>query len=315
MLGPALRAGGHGRMTAAPRVKVGVNLALAKAGAVVALAQRAEACGYESVWLSDHAALRADGADIVARYGRLLYRPDADFVSPLVALAAIAQATSTIRIGVSVLIAPLRNPLLLARDIATLDILSSGRLELGLGVGWNADEFRAVGADYSTRGARMDEMLDVMRTLFTDERPEFHGRYYGFDPIGFEPKPIQQPGPKLLIGGTSEAALRRAVRRGDGWLASGPIDRIMIDAQRARQAWSDAGRTDPFDVMVTMLDHLPDADELDGIAAGGIDRLLISPWQDTGEPRLGTVGVDEADALDHYATSIGLRRHQEVTGR
>lgn len=288
------------------RIKVAVNLAMARSHSLVELALRAEHCGYDSVWLSEHVALGADGADIVARYGRLLYLPDAEFVSPLVALAAIAQATSRIRLGVSVLIAPLRNPVMLARDIATLDVLSSGRLDLGLGVGWNANEFRAVGADFSTRGSRTDEMIDVIRTLFTSARPEYHGRHFDFDPIGFEPKPEQRPSPKLLIGGNSDAARRRAVRRGDGWLASGPIERIAEGAVRARRDWLASGRDGHFEVAVTMMDHLPGIEELQRLADAGIDRVLVSPWEDVGTPRLGTVGIDEADALDRYATSIGL---------
>lgn len=294
--------------TDGPPLKVAVNLAPARTHSLVELARTADGCGFDSIWVSDHLALSSSGVDIMARYGRMLYTPDADFPAPLVALAAIAQATQTIRLGVAVLVMPLREPITLAREIATLDVLSGGRLDLGIGVGWNENEFRAAGSDFHRRGSRTDEILDVITTLFHDDAPEHHGRHFDFGPIGFEPKPMQTGGPKLLIGGSSTAALRRAVQRGDGWLAVGPDEWVIETAASLRKQRVEIGRQGPFDVTVQMMDPLPDRHHLDTLADGGVDRVIVVPWPDDGGPRLGTVTGDRASAIEEYASSIGLRQ-------
>jgi probable F420-dependent oxidoreductase len=289
-----------------PRIKVALNLAPARTASLIEFARRAEDSAYDSVWVSDHVALATDGTDIMNRYGRMLYLPHADFPAPLIALAAIAQATQRIRVGVAVLILPLREPIALAREIATLDVLTNGRLDVGMGVGWNENEARSVGADFRRRGARADEMLDVIRTLFTADEPEHHGEFFDFGPIGFEPRPTRANGPKFLIGGTSEAALRRAVERGDGWLAAGPIDTVIETAARMRRRRDQRGSEGPFDITVQMMDLLPDRDDLDRLADAGIDRVIVVPWPDDGQPRLGAVSADRSDAIESYAASIGL---------
>jgi probable F420-dependent oxidoreductase len=133
----------------------------------------------------------------------------------------MAAVTTTVRLGTCIAVLPMHHPIHLARAIATLDVLSHGRVSVGTGVGMIEAEYEAVGEDFHTRGARLDEMIQVMDVLYRDPAPEFHGRFYDFPPSGFEPKPVQKPRPPLLIGGYGERALRRCVEVGDGWFGSG----------------------------------------------------------------------------------------------
>lgn len=172
-------------------------------GTLVALAETAERLGYRTLYLPDHLLPPAPYGDT---YGGVY--------EPLVTLAHVAARTSTIRLGTSVLVLPLRSPFVVAKQVATLDRLSGGRAVLGVGVGWDRAEFAAVGADFATRGARTDEDIALLRHLFRDGGP-FHGRFHHVDKGVFAPVP-DRPVP-IMVGGTSEAALRRAAALADEW--------------------------------------------------------------------------------------------------
>ncbi|RZS44703.1 putative F420-dependent oxidoreductase [Herbihabitans rhizosphaerae] len=172
------------------------------------LAAEAERLGYRGAWLPDH--LLPPG-----RYGQDRY---GGVYEPLVSLSYLAAHTSTIRLGTSVLVLPMRNPFVVAKQAATLDRISGERLTLGVGIGWDRTEFAAVGADFHTRGARTDEAIRLLRHLFHGEGP-FHGEFYGYDDGVFEPRPRRHL--PIMVGGTSDAALRRAARLADEWQAVG----------------------------------------------------------------------------------------------
>lgn len=180
------------------------------------VAQHAEKLGYESTWRGDHLVMPVRLSDhpgtLTATLG-----PDMPLLDNFVVFGYLAALTTTIRFGVAVYILPLRDPFVTARAVLTLDRLSGGRTTLGVGIGWLAEEFEAVGAETRGRGARTDEAINVLRALWTERRPSFEGRYYRVRDIGFEPKPLQHPHPPILVGGESDAALRRAARLGDGW--------------------------------------------------------------------------------------------------
>ena len=287
------------------RIRIGVNLVMAHPDAVVDLARHAEACGYDSVWTGEHVALPLD-TDFSRYGGNAPYTPRSNFLEPLSLLAALSQVTTRIRLGTGVLIAPLRDPVMLGRAVMTVDVLSGGRLDLGLGIGWNAPEFANVGASYAERGRRTDEMLDVLNALFTQEEPEFHGAFYAFGPIGFEPKPVQRPRPKTFIGGHSPAALRRAARFGDGWYGSGKLDTIkpvLLQLERERVA-AERG-ADPFDILLTDIGPPPSRDQLMRLADAGVHGIVLIPWEGSG-PRMGTIMTDGARELERYAESLGL---------
>lgn len=200
----------------------------------VRIAQRAEELGYHSLWTLQRLLNPADSTDMTYR----------NVPDPLITLSYLAAHTSRVRLGVAVLNMPFFPPPLLAKQAVSLDHVSGGRLDLGLGLGWMREEFTAVGVPYERRGARAEEFLAVLEELWTSEVPEFHGEFYELPPVRFDPKPLQKPRPPILLGGTSEPALRRAGRLSDGWISSSRADlhRIGQSIEIVREAARAAGR-------------------------------------------------------------------------
>lgn len=175
---------------------------------LVALAVEAERSGFASVWVREHL---FHSSYVAERLG------DRPYHDALTVLTAIAGATRTVRLGTSVLVLPWHDPARLGKMVATLDHLSRGRVNLGVGVATTRDEFENLGVDFATRGKRTDEILGALQALWTQETPEFAGQFYRYSGLKFSPKPLQKPYPPLLIGGASPAAYRRVARFGDGW--------------------------------------------------------------------------------------------------
>jgi probable F420-dependent oxidoreductase len=175
------------------------------------VAGAAEAAGFESVWTGEHVVLPDPQAPPSP------VPPDHPMLDPAVALAFLAAGTSRIRLGTGIIILPQRNPVVLAKELASLDVLSGGRLLFGLGAGYLRPEFDAVGARFDDRGARTDEYIDAIRALWTQQSPSFAGRTVRFSGIDAQPRPVQKPHPPILVGGHSPFAFRRAVSRGNGW--------------------------------------------------------------------------------------------------
>src|SRR5437773_9015534 len=158
----------------------------------------------------------------------------------------------------------------------SLDVLSGGRLTLGVGVGWLAEEFQAVGIDFQTRAARTRECVRALRTLWTETEPEFHGRFFSFGPVRFEPKPVQKPHPPIVFGGESAAALRRAAALGDGWYGVGHTPETAGNqVNRLQRLLAEAGRADaPFEVTVSHGGGALTADDVARYAAAGVQRVV-----------------------------------------
>jgi len=194
-------------------------------GNQVRLVQRAEALGYRSAWTFQRLLVPAE-PEPDARSGMEVYRSVLD---PVVSLAHLAGRTDRIRLGLAVLNMPFFSPALMAKQLTTLDILSGGRLDVGLGVGWSRVEFVASGVPYERRGARAEEFLRALRALWTDDVVEFDGEFYQIPPARMQPKPVQRPHPPVLLGGGAEAALRRAGRVADGWISASNADLRHID--------------------------------------------------------------------------------------
>ena len=188
------------------------------------LAQRAEDLGFDSIWVSDHIILPREVSSFYpyAADGVATFRADQPYYEPIATLNFLAGCTHRVRLGTHVLILPYRNPVLTAKMLATLDVLSGGRVILGAGVGWMEEEFRALGLDnFDQRGAVSNEYLRIFKELWTQEQPEFHGEFYDVAGAGFLPKPVQQPHPPIWIGGHTGPAIRRAAEFGDGWMPIG----------------------------------------------------------------------------------------------
>ena len=205
-------------------MRIGVTLpnvheTLADSRTIETVARRADELGFDSVWCNDHLAIpKAKRAGTEPAYTASYGEQRRQHVyEPLITLAYLAAVTSRVLLGTSVYLLPLRNPLVAAKQVASLDQLSRGRLVLGVGVGWLEGEFAALGVPFRERGSRTDEAIAVLKALCGQERAEFHGRYHRFTGVEFFPKPVQRPHPPLWIGGRSDAAIRRAARAGDGW--------------------------------------------------------------------------------------------------
>jgi len=197
-------------------------------------ARRAERLGYRSLWTFQRLLVPAT-PELPAVYRSVL--------DPLVALGYAAAVTSTIRLGVAVVNHPFTSPLLLAKQAATIDVLSGGRLDLGIGIGWMPEEFTASGAAMAGRGARTEEYLSAMHVLWSGENG-FHGAHYDIPPGRQDPPPVQRPGPPVLLGGLSRAAMQRAGRIADGWVTSGGADlsKIAESAKIVQETAAAAGR-------------------------------------------------------------------------
>jgi probable F420-dependent oxidoreductase len=204
---------------------------------VVAVAQAGERLGFTSAWTTDHVIMLPDEAG-----------PYRDIMEPLLTLAYLAAVTEYIKLGISVIVVPQRNGIVLAKELATLDLLCNGRLIAGVGAGWNESEFRMLGyADrFHYRGAHLDETLRVWRHLWTTPDQPFEGRFYNLPPVAFAPPPLQPGGPPIWVGGSSEAARRRAGRAGAAWHPVGTSASDLSEmALVVRDAAGAAGRTMP----------------------------------------------------------------------
>jgi probable F420-dependent oxidoreductase len=191
------------------------------------MAARLEEAGFDSIWVSDHIVFpqTVPSGYPFSADGRPTWPMDVDYIEPLIALAAIAPATSRAELGTSVLILPLRNPVYFAKQAACIDVLSKGRLVLGVGVGWLREEFEALAMDFDSRGRVLDEWLDISRQCWTGAAGPYEGRFYKLDgPIYCKPAPVRIP--PVLIGGHSRLALERAGRIADGWVAQLSMDSI-----------------------------------------------------------------------------------------
>ena len=197
-------------------MRIGVNLNALDSSQLVPAARAAEEFGFESVWLGEHVimprALNTSHPSGVRPQAALEYLHH----EPFSALAAIATATTQLRLGTGVCLLPLRDPFNAARAAATVDVLSGGRLLMGVGLGWSPEEYEILGINWHTRGARLDEAVHLVRVLWSEENPEFGGRFYRCPPVGFRPKPFQGRAIPVLIGTHSSAGIRRAARIGDG---------------------------------------------------------------------------------------------------
>ncbi len=270
------------------------NQGMAHVNDLVTLAIEAESLGYHSVWVSEHL---FHATYVASRLG------DAPYHEALTILTAVAGATSKVRLGTSVLVLPWHHPVQLAKRIASLDDYSEGRVSLGVGVAQTEDEFENLGVPFSHRGRIADEMLTAMKILWTEKYPKFYGKYFNFNDLQFEPKPIQNPHPPLLIGGASRRAIERVVEHGDGWhaLSQSPQDIAPIVNELRQQ------RPDKIDVsvrsMTTIMDRSWDRPVEERVTMKGtLEELtaMIQAYEDA--------GVDEV-VLDSHSGDLETNKH------
>ncbi len=259
----------------------------------------AERAGFESLWGGEHVILPST---IESKYpytedGKIPAEPDTPIPDPLIWLAFAAAAAPTMRLGTCILIVPQRNPLVLAKELATLDRISGGRVELGLGVGWLREEFEALGVPWERRGARNDEYIEAMRALWAGPHAEFHGEFVDFDPVTCSPRPVQDSIP-ILVGGDSDVALRRAARMADGYFpGEGDMDRLRALIQRLRET-CEAHDRDPDEIEVNAIfahlaDPLPALEQMREI---GVGRAMV--------PAFFYAGPGGTDRLEQFGADV-----------
>ncbi len=249
--------------------------ALAQPEALVEAARHAEECGIESLWTGEHVVL----PDPQQPPSPL--PPDTPILDPAIALALAAGVTSRIKLGTGIIILPQRNPVVLAKELASLDVICGGRFLFGIGIGYLESEFRAIGASFDDKGRRAEEYLAAMRSLWCDHEPAYDGKYVRFSGVQQKPRPLQNPLP-VIYGGHSRAAYRRALASAQGWYG------FSLDAEQSASCLSEIAsirdRVDrpaelgPLEITITPpVGVVPDADLLDRYGEIGVDRVVVMP--------------------------------------
>ena len=255
---------------------------------LVHFAQAAETAGFESLWAGEHSVL-AESSTRIPATNRIL--------NPVVALTYVAAHTSTIRLGTGVLLLPQHQPLVLAKELATLDVLSGGRLMVGVGVGWSEEEYQALGIPYRERGERADEYLAAMRAIWSEEKPAYHGQYVSFQGVQAYPHPVQQPTPPIITGGRAPAVIRRTIEQANGWYGFAfDLEETANVLTQLREAVGRYQRPASLGKLeISVAPRIPiDKETAQRFAELGVHRLIfIPPW-----------GKD-APALAQWVTTLG----------
>lgn len=243
------------------------------------MARTADACGWDWFAVSDHLVFpeRLESAYPYAEDGKPYWSTSTPWPDPWTAIAAMAAVTTRLRFLTNIYILPVRNPVLVAKQIGTVATMSGGRVALGIGTGWMKEEFELLGEDFRGRGKRMDEEVEVLRTLWRGGMQEFHGRYYNFDRMEMSPVP-KDPVP-VLVGGLSDLALKRAARIGDGWIAvqhtTDELRELLGKLGALRKEYGTDAK--PFETVVACTDAF-DADGYRRLEDLGATTLTTVPW-------------------------------------
>lgn len=266
----------------------------ANVDSITKAARRAEEIGYDSLWVTERLLYPTNPK--TSYYGGPLPEPYKRSFDPLETLTFAAALTKRVTLGTSVLDIPFYNPVLLARRLTTLDVLSAGRLRLGLGLGWSEDEYQATGASMKRRGERADEFIAVLKSIWTTDPAEFHGKYFQLPKSVIQPKPVQKPHPPIYLAAFSPGALKRTAKMADGWMpVAMTIDQIKSTSDQLRSTAKEAGRN-PADLKTVVRynlsitpqpqgkDRAPFSgtlnqikDDISAVKAYGPDELILDP--------------------------------------
>jgi probable F420-dependent oxidoreductase len=279
-------------------VKFGVALGRLNPAFFLAASVAADELGYESVWLPEHLVFTAAmSRSPHPGESHPPVPPETPIFDAFAYLAFLAARTERVRLGTHVYNIGLRHPFVAARAVQTLDIVSGGRVEFGVGASWLEEEWIAAELDFKTRGRRVDEAIAICRLLWSEPVVSFHGEHFDFDGVVFEPKPVQRPGPPVLVGGESVAALRRAARLGDGWIGMGhTFESAGPQIERLGHELEANGRSlDGFQVCLGgPVDSPADVERWESL---GVTRLVVSPWRRS---------PDAVEGLGAFAARVGL---------
>ena len=243
---------------------------------IAKLAQRAEEYGFESLWVPEHSILPVNTeSPWPGSPDGKIPKVYADIVDPFIALSRASAVTTKLKLGTGICLVPERNPLLLAKEVATLDMYSQGRFLFGIGAGWLREETEIMGGDFAHRWSQTRESILAMKELWTTVGSEYHGKYYDFPPVYSFPRSVQKPHPPVFLGGMAKNVFKRIIDYGDGWM---PNRVVPEDVQKGRATLDElaaaAGR-DPKSIIVSVFGQQPDADLLKGFEEAGADRVMI----------------------------------------
>ena len=243
----------------------------------IEVASVAEECGFSSLWVPEHAVLFDEYAPSYpySEDGRMPGGASANVLDPFPVLSFFAAHTKRIRIGTGVLILPQRNPIYAAKEIASLDVLSGGRLDVGIGVGWLEEEMRALGTPWERRGARTNAYVSVMKALWSEDPSSYEDEFYSLPPCRFAPKPVQKPHPPLIFGGESRPALRRIAEYGQGWNAAMKTPEQMVTLLAELDGFlAERGRTRSELEITVMPGDALDSSDLAAYRDAGVDQVV-----------------------------------------
>jgi probable F420-dependent oxidoreductase len=261
-------------------VKFGIALGRLHPGFFVDVTVEADRLGFESVWLPEHLVLTSQmSRSPHPGETHPPVPPDTPVFEPFAYLAYLAARTERIRLGTHVYNIGLRHPFTSARGVQTVDVLSNGRLEFGIGASWLEEEWIATQLDFHTRGRRVDEAIEACKLLWTREVAEYEGEFFTFHGVAFEPKCVQRPWPPILVGGESDAALRRAARLGDGWLGiRHTFESAEAQIARLRALLAEHDR-DGNDFQIVFIGEVGSRDDVARWEDLGVTRLIVAPWR------------------------------------
>ena len=250
-------------------------------------AKKAEELGFDSIWYAEHPAVPVHSNSPFPATGGEIPWTYSHFTDPYIALARASGVTSTIKLGTGITLIPERNPLLLAKEISTLDLVSGGRFILGIGTGWLREETELMGGDFDHRWTQTREAIEVMKELWTKEEAEYHGRYFDFPPVRSYPKPVQQPHPPIVLGGMARNVLRRVVAHADGWLPNRVTAADVEDGRAKLDAMAAEVGRDPKSITISVFGQTPERDLVQSLLNAGADRVIVRPEHVDTEAEMG----------------------------
>jgi probable F420-dependent oxidoreductase len=243
---------------------------------VAVVAQKAEALGFDSLWMGEHPIMPvhstspapgSSGGSIPDFYSRL--------VDPFVALARASAVTTTLKLGTGITLVPERNPLLLAKEVATLDYFSRGRFLFGIGAGWNQAETEIMGGNFTHRWTQTREAIEAMKALWANEAAEYHGTYYDFPLVRSFPRPVQQPHPPILLGGTAQQVFKRTIEYGNGWMPTRSTPELIRQGRAVLNELAVEADRDPKSIAILAYIVPADRTELQALADAGADAAVV----------------------------------------
>jgi probable F420-dependent oxidoreductase len=261
------------------------------------MARKAEEVGFESIWYAEHPVLPVHSASPYPATGGAIPESYAHFADPYIALARASGVTNTIKLGTGITLVPERNPLLLAKEIATLDRFSNGRFLFGIGAGWNREETEIMGGDFDHRWAQVRESVAVLKELWTKDEAEYHGRYYNFPLVKCNPKPVQQPHPPVILGGMAKNVLRRVAAWGDGWMPNRITPAELENSRKMLDTLAAEMGRDPASLTISVYGQPPDRDLVRSLLNAGADRVVVRPEHVDTEAEMGRQLESMAEAV------------------